>query len=739
MTRRAAVPQAAARTPAGPALRPAPPVAFTGGGRPLDPGVRSEFEPRFGHDFSRVRTFDDPASARAVRARGAAAMTEGSRIAFAEPGMAAAPAGRRLLAHELAHVAQRQVPGVPVPAGQAEAEADAVAAGARAAPLSRAPEGILCQAAPTLDLTGLSNGDFLAAMYDAAAPGSSPGYRAAVERERQRRYALGHHWLTAGRTTTPLGFWRLRPENGPTAAERVGADALGQPLDTRAMPVVSDDQYQALVAGERARAAAAAPASLLQTPRRPTETLIRSPRGQATPYAIADPLTLPPELGGVTVPDPHGTVVSIADLNARQPGPGDPGISRRVMITFDGPEPTGVGYDQYTRSYNDRPVARFGEHGFVESAQGSGGVGQALFVARMRDALRTGTDRMRLDVSTDQRPVSPETAARLQAEARARGETRFQMPTAIEYFHRRLQAAAGLRVDHPAEANDHYYIDREHMAKVVLEWGADVTPAERALLGRIAAGDAAAAAEYRVLPAAEPDLVNLARDAALYRAAPGSGRGSRVAREFIGRAANPETPEFLLGQNGTFGTAGRQGLTGARTGALVGPFIDLTVTAAQGGDLGAAVRRAPTTAAYGAVGGGVTGITEQVLVQRASAALIARGVAPGLVAGLTIQGVRAVSAGVGSMAVEVIVILREDRPHSTRETTLRTARAGGIGALSGAAGTLAGSALSAAVIGGSAGTVAPGVGNAIGFVGGLVVGTVIYLMLDASVPRPAAD
>jgi hypothetical protein len=66
-------------------------------------------EARFGHDFSRVRIHADAGAAAAARAAGAAAYTLGPDITFAagryDPG---SPAGRALLAHELAHVVQQR-------------------------------------------------------------------------------------------------------------------------------------------------------------------------------------------------------------------------------------------------------------------------------------------------------------------------------------------------------------------------------------------------------------------------------------------------------------------------------------------------------------------------------------------------------------------------------------------------------------------------------------------------------
>jgi hypothetical protein len=80
----------------------------SGGGEPLPGSVRAFFEPRFGHDFSRVRIHsDDRAAGDAARLR-AQAFTIGRDIVFARARYAPETSeGRHLLAHELAHVVQQ--------------------------------------------------------------------------------------------------------------------------------------------------------------------------------------------------------------------------------------------------------------------------------------------------------------------------------------------------------------------------------------------------------------------------------------------------------------------------------------------------------------------------------------------------------------------------------------------------------------------------------------------------------
>lgn len=78
-------------------------------GTPLDTATRGFMEQRFGHDFGRVRIHADGAAAAAARAVQARAWTLGPDIAFASGQYAPSTGeGRRLLAHELAHVVQQQ-------------------------------------------------------------------------------------------------------------------------------------------------------------------------------------------------------------------------------------------------------------------------------------------------------------------------------------------------------------------------------------------------------------------------------------------------------------------------------------------------------------------------------------------------------------------------------------------------------------------------------------------------------
>jgi len=87
-------------------------VAPREGGRPLDPTTRHSMDARFGYDFSHVRIHDDASAAATSSRLDASAYTVGRDIVFGEGRFDPhSPAGRHLLAHELAHVVQQDRAG----------------------------------------------------------------------------------------------------------------------------------------------------------------------------------------------------------------------------------------------------------------------------------------------------------------------------------------------------------------------------------------------------------------------------------------------------------------------------------------------------------------------------------------------------------------------------------------------------------------------------------------------------
>jgi hypothetical protein len=96
--------------------------ALSSPGQPLDFNTRAYFEPRFGHDFSRVRVHAGATAARSARDVNARAYTVGHDVVFGAGQFAPETnEGRRLFAHELTHVVQQSGADV-VQACQGEGE-----------------------------------------------------------------------------------------------------------------------------------------------------------------------------------------------------------------------------------------------------------------------------------------------------------------------------------------------------------------------------------------------------------------------------------------------------------------------------------------------------------------------------------------------------------------------------------------------------------------------------------------
>lgn len=129
-------------------------------GQPLPTVLRNDFEPFFGHSLSRIRIHNDDSAHLAATRLGADAFAHGSHIAFAANRFRPETVGgRRLLAHELAHVVQQGMPVAvdtekrpkteswtlpPLAEQQADNAAQAYLAGRAGPGLSRFAPGIAC-------------------------------------------------------------------------------------------------------------------------------------------------------------------------------------------------------------------------------------------------------------------------------------------------------------------------------------------------------------------------------------------------------------------------------------------------------------------------------------------------------------------------------------------------------------------------------------------------------------------
>lgn len=102
-------------------------------GQPLSAGARAEMGGRFGRDFSQVRVHTDSRAAESAEMVNAQAYTVGRDVVFGAGRFAEQTAeGKKLLAHELAHVAQPSEAGshdISQPGDAGEREADQAAEG----------------------------------------------------------------------------------------------------------------------------------------------------------------------------------------------------------------------------------------------------------------------------------------------------------------------------------------------------------------------------------------------------------------------------------------------------------------------------------------------------------------------------------------------------------------------------------------------------------------------------------
>ncbi len=134
-----------------------PPIVnevLSSSGEPLDAATRAYFEPRFGHDFSRVRVHTDEKAAESARLVNARAYTVGDNVVVGSGQyLPSSSSGRRLLAHELTHVVQQSdsVSTLPLtisePSDRNEKQADQVATDIAERGLSFAGVPVMPQAA----------------------------------------------------------------------------------------------------------------------------------------------------------------------------------------------------------------------------------------------------------------------------------------------------------------------------------------------------------------------------------------------------------------------------------------------------------------------------------------------------------------------------------------------------------------------------------------------------------------
>jgi Domain of unknown function (DUF4157) len=262
--------------------RVAPPIVqetLRSTGHTLDPETQAFFEARFGRELSHVRIHIDSRASESARAVNALAYTAGRDIVFA-PGRFAPRTneGRRLLAHELAHVVQQpNATGTPErvsdPSEPLERNADRIANRVMGAP---APETLPVQPIGSLGQAQLAR----QAADPASAPAPPPGAAAPAAAPAPTPETLILQWLDQHQFAPPKQSDAVSPAN-PS-----GSAASANPPSAPATPG----------APPGAPAAPAAPADVLAEP----HVLLNGEEmtvSNAVKLAAADPdLKQPPEL-----------------------------------------------------------------------------------------------------------------------------------------------------------------------------------------------------------------------------------------------------------------------------------------------------------------------------------------------------------------------------------------------------------------------------------------------------------
>lgn len=195
-------------------------------GAALPDELRSEMEERIGHDFSTVRVFSGSRAGKAAERLGARAFTIGQQVVFgAGQFRPHEPAGRRLVAHELTHVAQNRVAPPPAatvgdPSASAERQAEQVAAsviGAEPAPASVEAPATLSAPAGLVQRQPDAPPPPAAPPATPPADGAKPSADADAEREEREKRAFESAKARVGQPAATVTFnsQNQRAKDGP--------------------------------------------------------------------------------------------------------------------------------------------------------------------------------------------------------------------------------------------------------------------------------------------------------------------------------------------------------------------------------------------------------------------------------------------------------------------------------------------------------------------------------------------
>ena len=218
--------------------RNAPNPIKPGAGRPIEAGVREEMEHSLGHSFEDVRVHTGPDASAAASSMNARAFSVGRQIVFDQDQYRPwSTDGRELLAHELAHTAQRPATGadlsIPGDAGEREASAAGrAAARGQTASVGNAPGAAISRQ----EYPGTASGNLTLPSVDLIPEKPSPLLAAALGSATLDGFATGKADLTSEHlgqiAMTAQSINRLLRQWGTSTVEIIGhTDTVGEEAD----------------------------------------------------------------------------------------------------------------------------------------------------------------------------------------------------------------------------------------------------------------------------------------------------------------------------------------------------------------------------------------------------------------------------------------------------------------------------------------------------------------------------
>jgi hypothetical protein len=207
-------------------------------GEPLDAGARAFMEPRFGRDFGDVRVHADTRASDSARAVNAMAYTVGRDVVFAAGRYAPqTAAGRRLLAHELAHVVQQ---GGSIAHGQLQRQ-PATSPGEASSTTPATPPTPL-KPCPLLSDFASENEAGFALMCVTKKEGEAP--TCALTNKHLEMLATTR---TLARQRVQKAYFRIYATGGPEYAQRIARSVfVGEPPDTDTIRTTLDTMISRL-------------------------------------------------------------------------------------------------------------------------------------------------------------------------------------------------------------------------------------------------------------------------------------------------------------------------------------------------------------------------------------------------------------------------------------------------------------------------------------------------------------